>query len=71
MPQDPAHVYALISVDARVPMRADTKARLESSGFTGVQSVALSGGRRQCAAPAEAGERAAGHHSRTLRTFRI
>jgi phospholipid/cholesterol/gamma-HCH transport system substrate-binding protein len=44
MPQDPAHVYALISVDARVPMRADTKATLESSGFTGVQSVALSGG---------------------------
>ena len=44
MPQDPAHVYALISVDARVPVRADTKARLELSGFTGVQSVALSGG---------------------------
>ncbi len=44
MPQDPAHVYALINVDARVPVRADTKARLESSGFTGVQSVALSGG---------------------------
>lgn len=43
-PQDPAHVYALIRVDARVPIRADTKARLESSGFTGVQSVALSGG---------------------------
>ena len=44
MPQDPSHVYALISVDARVPVRADTKAELELSGFTGVQSVALSGG---------------------------
>jgi phospholipid/cholesterol/gamma-HCH transport system substrate-binding protein len=44
MPQDPAHVYALINLDARVPVRSDTKARLESSGFTGVQSVALSGG---------------------------
>jgi phospholipid/cholesterol/gamma-HCH transport system substrate-binding protein len=44
MPQDPEHVYALISVDSRVPIRADTKARLESSGFTGVQSIALIGG---------------------------
>jgi phospholipid/cholesterol/gamma-HCH transport system substrate-binding protein len=44
MPNDPAHVYALISVDSRVPVRADTKARLESSGFTSVQSIALIGG---------------------------
>lgn len=44
MPNDPAHVYALINVDARVPIRADTKARLESTGFTGVQSIALIGG---------------------------
>lgn len=44
LPQDPEHVYALINVDARVPVRADTKAQLESSGFTGVQSIALAGG---------------------------
>lgn len=44
MPQDPAHVYALINVDLRVPIRVDTKARLESTGLTGVASVALTGG---------------------------
>ncbi len=44
MPQDPAHVYALINVDSRVPIRIDTKARLESTGLTGVASVALTGG---------------------------
>jgi phospholipid/cholesterol/gamma-HCH transport system substrate-binding protein len=44
VPQDPSHVFALIDVDARVPIRADTKARLESTGFTGVASVALIGG---------------------------
>ncbi len=44
LPQDPSHVFALIDVDAKAPVRADTKARLEYTGFTGVASVALSGG---------------------------
>ena len=44
LPQDPSRVFALIDVDAKVPMRADTKARLEYTGFTGVASVALTGG---------------------------
>src|ERR1700736_3112379 len=42
--QDPSRVYALIDVDAKVPVRADTKARLEYTGLTGVASVALTGG---------------------------
>jgi phospholipid/cholesterol/gamma-HCH transport system substrate-binding protein len=44
MPQDPSRVYALIDVDENVPVRADTKAQLEFTGFTGVGSVALTGG---------------------------
>lgn len=44
IPQDPARVSALIDIDARVPVRNDTKARLEYTGFTGVASVALKGG---------------------------
>jgi phospholipid/cholesterol/gamma-HCH transport system substrate-binding protein len=44
LPQDPSRVFALIEVDAKVPVRADTKARLEYTGFTGVASVALTGG---------------------------
>jgi phospholipid/cholesterol/gamma-HCH transport system substrate-binding protein len=44
LPQDPSRVFALIDVDAKVPVRADTKARLEYTGLTGVASVALTGG---------------------------
>ncbi|MGA7385396.1 MAG: MlaD family protein [Methylocella sp.] len=44
LPQDPSRVFALIDVDAKVPVRVDTKARLEYTGFTGVASVALTGG---------------------------
>ncbi|HET6378102.1 MAG TPA: MlaD family protein [Methylocella sp.] len=44
MPQDPSRVFALVAVDSKVPVRTDTKARLEYTGFTGVASVALSGG---------------------------
>ena len=44
VPQDPSRVYALIEVDATVPVRTDTKAQLEFTGFTGVASVALTGG---------------------------
>lgn len=43
-PEDPSHISALIDVDGRVPVRADTRARLESTGLTGVASVALLGG---------------------------
>jgi phospholipid/cholesterol/gamma-HCH transport system substrate-binding protein len=42
--QDPSRVYALVEVDAKVPVRTDTQARLEFTGFTGVASVALTGG---------------------------
>ncbi len=44
LPEDPSEVYALIDIDATVPVRSDTKARLEYTGFTGVASVALTGG---------------------------
>ena len=44
MTADPSHVYAMISVDARVPVRSDTKARLEYTGLTGSASVGLTGG---------------------------
>jgi phospholipid/cholesterol/gamma-HCH transport system substrate-binding protein len=44
LPQDPSRVFALVDVDAKVPVRVDTKARLEYTGFTGVASVALTGG---------------------------
>jgi phospholipid/cholesterol/gamma-HCH transport system substrate-binding protein len=53
-PQNPTKVYALIEVDGRVPVRTDTKARLEATGLTGVASVALSGG-TEAAAPLPAG----------------
>ena len=54
VPQDPSHVYALVDIDARVPIRTDTKARLEATGLTGVANVALSGG-TQNAPPLEPG----------------
>jgi phospholipid/cholesterol/gamma-HCH transport system substrate-binding protein len=44
LPQDPSRVDALIDVDAKAPVRTDTKARLEYTGLTGVASVALTGG---------------------------
>jgi len=44
LPHDPSRVDALIDVDAKVPVRTDTTARLEYTGFTGVASVALIGG---------------------------
>lgn len=44
MPQDPSRVFAIVEVDMKVPVRADTKAQLEYTGFTGVASVALTGG---------------------------
>jgi phospholipid/cholesterol/gamma-HCH transport system substrate-binding protein len=43
-PQNPSQAYALISIESTVPVRTDTKAQLEYTGFTGVASVALTGG---------------------------
>jgi phospholipid/cholesterol/gamma-HCH transport system substrate-binding protein len=56
---DPSKVYALIDVDARVPVKLDTKARLEYTGFTGVASVALTGGSFDAAALVAGGNGAA------------
>ena len=53
--EDPRIVNAMIEVDARTPIKTDTRARLESTGLTGVASVALTGG--TASAPnVEAGE---------------
>ena len=43
MPDDPSQVYAIIGIDARVPVRTDTKVQLEYTGLTGSASVGLSG----------------------------
>lgn len=43
MPEDPSQVYAIIGVDARVPVRTDTKVQLEYTGLTGSASVGLNG----------------------------
>lgn len=43
-PNDPGHITGLIQVDGRVPIKQDTKARLELQGLTGVAAVALIGG---------------------------
>ncbi|MBB4039754.1 phospholipid/cholesterol/gamma-HCH transport system substrate-binding protein [Microvirga flocculans] len=44
LPEDPRRVVAIASIDSRTPIRADTRARLEYQGLTGVANVALSGG---------------------------
>lgn len=49
-PQDPSTVLARIVIDANTPVRADTRARLEYQGLTGIASVSLAGG--SSAAPA-------------------
>jgi len=41
---DPGRVAAEIEVDSRIPVRADTIARLEMQGLTGASAVALTGG---------------------------
>ncbi len=43
-PDDPSHVDVPIRIDSETPIRTDTKAQLEYTGFTGVASVALTGG---------------------------
>jgi len=44
MHDDPSRVEAHITVDARTPIKTDTKAQLESGALTNVASVALEGG---------------------------
>lgn len=44
LPDDPRRVTARIDVDGNTPLRADTRARLEYQGLTGVAQVSLSGG---------------------------
>ena len=41
---DPGRVAAEIEVDSRIPVRDDTKVRLEMQGLTGASAVALTGG---------------------------
>ncbi|TVR09125.1 MAG: MCE family protein, partial [Salinarimonadaceae bacterium] len=53
-PQDPSTVIARIVIDANTPVRADTRARLEYQGLTGIAVVSLTGG--SSAAPALAAE---------------
>ena len=51
MHDDPNRVYARISVDARTPVKTDTRVALEYGGLTGVAWVAMEGGsatRRLC-----------------------
>lgn len=43
-PQDPRKIRAQIAVGQEVPVRQDTKARLEYQGLTGVAAVMLQGG---------------------------
>jgi phospholipid/cholesterol/gamma-HCH transport system substrate-binding protein len=44
LPEDPRRVVGIVQVDARTPIRSDTRARLEYQGLTGVANIGLSGG---------------------------
>ncbi len=44
LPEDPRRVVSLIQIDRETPLKADTRARLEYQGLTGVASIALVGG---------------------------
>jgi phospholipid/cholesterol/gamma-HCH transport system substrate-binding protein len=44
VPNEPSRVMAIIEVDQKTPVKADTRARLEYQGLTGQASVQLSGG---------------------------
>jgi phospholipid/cholesterol/gamma-HCH transport system substrate-binding protein len=44
MPNDPSRVFATIKIDAKTPVKTDTKAQLETGGLTGYASIALQGG---------------------------
>ena len=41
--RDPSKVDVLVSIDSRTPVKTDTRARLETRGFTGVADVLLVG----------------------------
>lgn len=43
-PEKPQQSAAMISIDARTPIRADTRAGLEFQGMTGIAALALKGG---------------------------
>ncbi len=43
-PKDPGQVKVLIAIDKTTPVKANTRARLEQKGFTGVAVVSLVGG---------------------------
>ena len=49
-PQDPRRVLAMVKVEPSTPLRADTRARLDSAMLTGVSVIALSGGNADAAA---------------------
>ncbi|WP_112662492.1 MlaD family protein [Microvirga flavescens] len=44
LPEDPRRVVSIVQIDKSTPIRADTRARLEYQGLTGVAQIALSGG---------------------------
>lgn len=44
LPEDPRRVVAIIQVGKDIPIRADTRARLEYQGLTGVANIGLTGG---------------------------
>jgi phospholipid/cholesterol/gamma-HCH transport system substrate-binding protein len=44
LPNDPGRVAAIIDVDARIPIKKDTRARLELQGLTSGSAIALTGG---------------------------
>lgn len=56
--RDPSKVDVVVKIDARTPVKTDTRARLETRGFTGVADVLLVGGTpRAPKLVAEAGQR--------------
>jgi phospholipid/cholesterol/gamma-HCH transport system substrate-binding protein len=44
LPNDPSRVAAIIEVNNEIPVRQDTRARLEMQGLTGASAIALTGG---------------------------
>ena len=62
VPQDPQHVYAIINIDSRVPIRADTKAHLEFDGLHRRLERRAGGGQSRCRAAAEKSRRWSRHH---------
>lgn len=53
-PERPQQSAAAISIDARTPIRADTRAGLEFQGMTGIATLALKGGAQDAPALAAA-----------------